>query len=163
MKEKEKLIQKWLDHDLTEAELKSFKTMDDFAAFEKIDQAAQHFKAPVFDSHANYTGILQLQQKKPSTSSPLFRYTLAIAAVGLVLFGLFNFLGKDSTASYYAEIGSQKNISLPDTSKVTLNAVSTLSYNDEKWDRNIYLEGEAYFKVTKGETFSVHTSQGKVQ
>ncbi|MDC7240435.1 MAG: FecR domain-containing protein, partial [Spirochaetales bacterium] len=49
---------------------------------------------------------------------------------------------------------------LPDGSSVELNAESTISYHPFWWfaSRRISLEGEAFFRVAKGKTFSVHSS-----
>ena len=62
------------------------------------------------------------------------------------------------------KIAQKTLIELPDESQVTLNAVSFLSYNKKEWRevRDVSLEGEAYFKVAKGQTFNVITSSGKV-
>jgi ferric-dicitrate binding protein FerR (iron transport regulator) len=53
---------------------------------------------------------------------------------------------------------------LPDDSEVVLNADSKITYNKKNWDdtRELSLDGEAYFKVTKGNKFSVKTVEGTV-
>jgi transmembrane sensor len=51
---------------------------------------------------------------------------------------------------------------LPDGSIVTLNAGSTISYSEE-WNRELTLEGEAFFEVTKGDRFIVTTRYGNVE
>jgi Fe2+-dicitrate sensor, membrane component len=47
---------------------------------------------------------------------------------------------------------------------VNLNSSSQLSYSKNKWDskREVTLNGEAFFKVSKGSTFDVITLNGKV-
>jgi len=54
---------------------------------------------------------------------------------------------------------------LPDTSEIILNAESHISYDEKNWDRQrtISLKGEAFFKVAKGNTFTVTTDQGEVR
>ena len=62
-------------------------------------------------------------------------------------------------------LAAQKSlIELPDGSFTHLNAKSTLTYNKKNWDntRDINLNGEAFFKVTKGSTFNVITENGTV-
>jgi ferric-dicitrate binding protein FerR (iron transport regulator) len=46
-----------------------------------------------------------------------------------------------------------------------LNAGSTLSYHPFDWinNRQVFLEGEAFFEVKKGSDFQVETSQGTVE
>ena len=58
-----------------------------------------------------------------------------------------------------------KSLVLPDNSEVILNSSSLLSYNKKEWDekRDIVLDGEAFFKVSKGQKFTVHTDAGNVQ
>ena len=54
---------------------------------------------------------------------------------------------------------------LPDNSEVILNASSLLSYNKKEWKekRDLDLDGEAFFKVSKGQKFTVHTDAGDIQ
>lgn len=59
-------------------------------------------------------------------------------------------------------IGEFEEVTLPDGSQVGMNANSTLTYSSE-WNRTLHLEGEAFFKVTKGSKFTVNTAGGTVQ
>lgn len=74
-----------------------------------------------------------------------------------------------SARFYTTEIVSpraeHKTILLPDNSNVTLNADSKISYHPFWWifKRELSLEGEAFFKVTKGRKFRVNTQHGNVQ
>jgi ferric-dicitrate binding protein FerR (iron transport regulator) len=54
---------------------------------------------------------------------------------------------------------------LEDGSEVILNSKSSVSYNAKDWEneRELTLKGEGYFKVAKGETFTVITPNGSVQ
>ncbi|MFT5600511.1 MAG: transmembrane sensor [Flavobacteriales bacterium] len=56
-------------------------------------------------------------------------------------------------------------VTLPDNSTVTLRGGSALNYNPYWWftDRSIYFEGEAFFDVVKGGSFSVNSKNGVVQ
>ncbi len=69
-----------------------------------------------------------------------------------------------SVTTIETEIAQNKTITLPDNSTVILNSKSILSFNSKKWNtsRKVTLDGEAFFKVAKGETFEVETSRGKV-
>jgi ferric-dicitrate binding protein FerR (iron transport regulator) len=59
-------------------------------------------------------------------------------------------------------LGAKSNVTLPDGTRVILNAGSTLKYpgNFGENTREVTLEGEAYFEVTKNKSkqFQVHTS-----
>lgn len=66
-----------------------------------------------------------------------------------------------------ANEGIVKEVTLPDGTKVWLNNSATLKYPHEfsKTERNVYLEGEAYFKVTKNrqKPFTVESDAMRVR
>src|SRR5690606_4696634 len=61
--------------------------------------------------------------------------------------------------------GEIRQVQLPDGSTVTLNAASTIEYNSLTWflRRKISLNGEAFFKVLKGPSFSVGAGKASVE
>ncbi len=80
------------------------------------------------------------------------------------------------TQEYRTAYGEIQKITLPDGSQVTLNANSSLRYDKEwsdKENREVWLEGEAFFSVTKQHAtlpsgkvpvkFTVHTQDLEVQ
>lgn len=76
----------------------------------------------------------------------------------------------DNSNSYKTDFSKTKKITLPDGSKVTLNANSELKLSsswDEKAERQVWLEGEAYFEVEKKpgthQKFIVHTKDLDVE
>lgn len=162
MKKKD-LISKWLNFNLSDEELEVFNKLDTSSSYHRIDRAAKLFKAPVYDVNSSYTelkGKLGSQNK----SRNLYSYISAVAALLVVAFGLFYLLNTSSDVAYYAENSTKTEFLLPDRSEVILNAGSSVSFNDKNWskNRNLTLEGEAYFKVAKGEKFTVQTKQGTV-
>lgn len=81
--------------------------------------------------------------------------SIAAAAV-LILFVNLGWLAMrytdKTTQPFLVEVsrGDRANLTLPDQSKVILNAESTLSYNTTKPDvREVVLSGEAFFQVSK--------------
>ncbi|NRB51144.1 MAG: FecR domain-containing protein [Saprospiraceae bacterium] len=88
-------------------------------------------------------------------------YAAAAASVALVLFFAFG-RGETTVVAEYAE---QRTLFLPDSSEVKLNAGTTISFDEKKWDteRVVNLDGEAFFEVKKGQTFSVQTNRGTVE
>jgi len=87
----------------------------------------------------------------------------AILIIGLILGLSFQYL-KKAEPVYFTSIapkGSVSQMVLPDSSIVYLNAGSQLKYTVEslKGKREVFLDGEAWFDVTKNEkkTFVVHT------
>lgn len=103
-----------------------------------------------------------------------WKRNLMIAASLLLLItaGLWYLKANKSldTNIYKTDFAQVKNIILPDGSKVTLNANSELKLSvnwDEKGDRQVWLEGEAYFEVEKktatSQKFIVHTKDIDVE
>ena len=88
---------------------------------------------------------------------------LKIAAVFAVV--ITGYLYVDSLETVVkTSIADKHSFLLPDNSEVVLNSNSTIEYNKNSWNnqRELTLEGEAYFKVTKGSSFSVITPNGVV-
>jgi ferric-dicitrate binding protein FerR (iron transport regulator) len=61
--------------------------------------------------------------------------------------------GNSQNMCINVDMGQKANMTLPDGTQVWLNSASTLSYSNSynKKDRTIYLQGEAFFKVSKDE------------
>jgi ferric-dicitrate binding protein FerR (iron transport regulator) len=85
----------------------------------------------------------------------------AASLTAILVFALY-FIGKKE---YISETGKQLLVTLPDQSRVTLNAHATLRFNTMTWGfkRSVELEGEGFFEVAKGEKFDVNTKNGNVQ
>ncbi len=101
--------------------------------------------------------------KKPIAKRKISMHTIiSMAAVILVLFSVYAFL-KYYTLSVQSAKGQHLVYSLPDGSKVSLNAESTIKYHPYWWrfSRQIDFEGEAFFEVEKGSKFQVKSKAGK--
>jgi len=162
----EDLIIKWLDGKLSAAELKAFQQQPEYASYEKIYNAATYFKAPKINTLEQYTNFkLKLAKENTATKSiTLPKILFRIAAIFIVGFGLYFTLLYENLNKVNSLASEHKIITLPDNSQVTLNAVSTIKYNEKSWDkkRKLTLEGEAFFNVAKGATFKVKTEIGTV-
>jgi ferric-dicitrate binding protein FerR (iron transport regulator) len=108
--------------------------------------------------------------KRSSFSNNWLRYAavismLLVVSIFTVPKVLDNFSTGDKANSHVTNIespsGSRTLVTLPDSSKVWLNAHSKISYDNNFGDGNRYLilQGEAFFEVVKSKTaFIVHTS-----
>jgi len=163
MKKKD-LISKWLDNNLTDKELETFKQLDVFSSYQRISEAAKQFEAPEFDAHTSYEGFTNQRPEKTRPTYPYQRYIATLAAALVLSVGVYFFFFYAQQISFHAENADRLALTLPDTSEVILNADSNISYSEKGWDSNrgLSLEGEAYFKVAKGAKFTVHTSQGDI-
>src|SRR5690606_24222208 len=97
--------------------------------------------------------------EKPNTFSNFWR----VAAIFVfVLAGYYYSTTTDT--SIESDIAQTNTFSLQDDPEGVLNSCSRFTYNKKNWanQREISLDGEAYFKVTKGNKFSVKTLEGTV-
>ena len=107
-------------------------------------------------------GLLENVKKR----KVIYLNTRSIAAILLFLIcAIFVWMWIGSNdPTIKTDFAETKNVSLPDGSKVILNANSSLTYSqdwDDTEDRKVWLEGEGYFSVakgiTKGQKFEVIT------
>ena len=86
------------------------------------------------------------------------------AAACIALFFIFS-PGLSGVETVKTERGFTTSLSLPDASVVTMNAGSRLRFDPDRWEtaRKLRLEGEAFFSVTKGSTFTVITDNANVE
>lgn len=164
--EKDYLIKKWLNNDLTPEEEAAFKQLDDYTLNQDIINSAKAFKASNFNKNIDFETFKKHYSEREKTvkrfnwKSPLLRIA-SIIVVALCIYSAFYFSSSTKVNTLAAE---KTTIELPDASQVILNSVSEISFNKRNWNskRSINLKGEAYFKVSKGQTFDVVTSNGTV-
>ena len=162
----ENYLAKWLNNELTEAELAEFKNSDEYAAYERIVTNANALEAPDFNADEALAALENkrvLHNNEVVQLNPFKRFLRVAAAVAILLTGTYFYTSTldQVVSTAYAQ---NKEIVLPDNSEVILNADSKITYSDKKWNdnRNINLEGEAFFKVAKGKRFTVATKAGNV-
>ncbi len=162
--EKDYLLHKWLNNEATPEELEQLKTDPEYASYVQIAVASSGFELPKMDSEANFEAISNKLQPVHQLHKPnIFSVVWKVAAVFAVLLAGYYYISTLDT-SVKTEIAQTETFSLPDNSEVVLNAGSKITYNKKNWanSRELSLDGEAYFKVTKGNKFSVKTVEGIV-
>ncbi len=160
-------LARWISGELTPAELNEFQKSKDYPVYKKINDASQRLEGPKFDQQALFSKLEQYKdtrlnpQKKVINLVP--KWTYAVAASILIIFGLFYFLNAES--HYSTGYGEQLAVLLPDNSRVQLNSNSELDFKSRNWknNRELNLEGEAFFDVEKGQSFKVHSTEGTVE
>jgi len=150
----ENYLAKWLNNELTETELAEFKNSDEYASYQRILEASSTLEAPDFDIEEAFEALKNkrtLKESKVVQLKPFKRFLRVAAAVTIIMVGSYFYLNtlSENISTQYAE---NKEVVLPDTSEILLNADSEISYSEKNWDkeRNVALEGEAFFKVAKG-------------
>ncbi len=161
---REELIKKWLDNDLSSEELKAFNALDDAQELNKLSHSMKAFKAPEYDTSEVFASIKQTiaaSQAKPAINWS--KQLLRIAAIFVIGFSLYYYTTTLDT-NISTTIAEKTSIELPDASTVTINALTDISFNKKQWQskRTVKLNGEAYFKVAKGAIFDVETPSGIV-
>ncbi|MEM8762420.1 MAG: FecR domain-containing protein [Bacteroidota bacterium] len=163
----ENYLAKWLNNELSPEELKAFEQTEEYQSFEKLKAVSSRLQAPEFDMEGTFA---QIKAKTANDTAkvialkPYKSFLRIAAAIALLMVGAFAYLNL-SNESVTTEIAETTQLTLPDASEVVLNADSKVTYDEKDWDlqRDITLEGEAFFKVAKGKTFTVSTAFGKVQ
>lgn len=163
----ETFLARWISNELTSEELKQFQSSENYHHFKAINDASQQLKTPVYNKTDAFNKLIGETLKREKSNkvrqlTPAWLYG-AVASIALLIVSFFYF-NNDTNTSFTTSFGEQITISLPDNSKVRLSPNSKLEYIKENWDntRELLLEGEAYFEVQKGKTFTVNTTEGNV-
>lgn len=158
------LLAKWLNDDMTASEVATFKETEDYALYQKIKDYSSHLAVGDFNEEKVLENILK-EEKLAPTSIPLYKkWFVQIAAVLVIGLGITFIMQDHSSVNQLAQNGEKTSFLLPDNSEVVLNSGSEIHYEKWNWENNreLKLEGEAYFKVAKGKRFEVVTNLGKV-
>lgn len=161
-------LSKWLNNELSEEEKHAFEQSADGKAFKDLIIATQALKTPEYDANHEYDELKQKIGKPSSTKGkiiPWRTYAGWAIAASVALIATVIYLITPKLPPITTSVAEQKTIFLPDSSRVILNANSTLAYSEDDWTegRNIKLTGEAYFDVKKGSTFTVATTKGTIE
>ena len=115
------------------------------------DEAWERLSCQIGETHS-ITKVVSL--------NPFYRF--AIAASVLVLMCTTGFM-RFYTKSISTSAGQHLTLNLPDSSWIELNAQSAVSYHPYwfSFARTITLDGEAFFRVVKGNRFKVVSKRGE--
>ena len=164
---KENDILKWFDGEISTEEIKKLYPNEDFSALEKTGFYTKQLEVPKIDAEKALADFKTRNFKKeePKVIPLNFKSFLKVAAVLVVLLTSSYFIFFNNEKSFATAIAETETLYLPDNSEVILNAQSTLAFNKKEWKKSriLNLDGEAFFKVTKGEKFTVLTDAGSIQ
>ncbi|QMU62868.1 MAG: hypothetical protein GKR88_00340 [Flavobacteriaceae bacterium] len=164
-KDNQNMISKWLNNELSSEELKSLTDVEEYKEISRLDDTLKGFKADDYDVEKNHRLLMESIKQPVKTKVIYLRRMYRVAAIIIVTLGIFFITDSLNKTQHIAtQIGEKTEFTLPDKSQVSLNAGSSIRYAEKEWPntRNIDLDGEAFFKVAKGEKFSVHTLLGEV-
>lgn len=163
----ENSILKYFNDELSEQEKALLKHSDEFRTLSKIAHYSSYFEAPKIDAEKALLDFKEKYstKKEAKVRSLNFNMLFKVAATVVILLCTSYFMFFNNETSFGTRVAQTKSIVLPDNSEVILNSSSLLSYNKKEWKetRDLNLEGEAFFKVSKGQKFTVHTNVGNIQ
>ncbi len=157
----------WLEGKISDNDLKNKISDEDFLEYQKMKQSfdiLSNLNASMDKTLKKIHSEINKNTEKKSKIIPLFaKFTIGIAVALILFIGLYSKF-YNTEVQFKTTLGKQQTVTLLDDSKVILNANSSLKYNKKSWEksRELTLDGEAYFKVTKGSDFKVKTKNGSV-
>lgn len=157
------LLNKWLNHEADEKDIAQMKEDVELMAYIKLSEKVEQFSPPESDFEALFEKIKKARLGKNKKAS-VIKYLWPVAAAVALLFAVYTFLPQGEMKQIEVAYASDQTLTLPDASEVIINAGSSLSYNPKRWkkERLVKLTGEAFFKVAKGQKFTVQTQIGEV-
>ena len=159
------MLLRWLNGELSEEELHRWEGSDSHRRWLALQAALERGAPPPMDKEAALKRLFTEREARGKGRTRRLRLLwaagIAAAVTGLaLLLWLFR-----PAEEWRAPIAATEAVTLPDGSEVILNTDSYLRYENNWWEaaRQVKLEGEAYFSVTKGGGFEVNTPLGKVR
>ena len=166
------ILARWLNGTLTPEELEELQKREDFEELQQLVVQIDTLSPPDFDQEATWNKLNKATAGSTKTKvvqmPSWVKYSMGAAATLLVFLGIYLALNTSNDTPFSVattETGEQLTVYLPDSSIVTVNAASTISYNTINWknERLVNLDGEAFFEVNKGSRFVVKTPLGEVK
>lgn len=159
-------LARWLSNELTPEERSAFEASEDYKVYQKIVAGASLFESPdILDEGELLEKVKALKKPQPEGLTLTRRYWLygMAATIALVIASYFAF-DLITHQSYASNYGERKTAVLPDGTEVILNSQSEISFQRWNWkdNRQVRLDGEAFFKVVRGSTFTVNSDHGSI-
>jgi ferric-dicitrate binding protein FerR (iron transport regulator) len=159
MENKEVLLN-WLEGNLTDDQIEREIGSEEFQLYKKIIDASAKWESPKRKSTHREAFLRKMQsvKKRKANTSILLKY----AAVFLI--GVSSVLLFFTNQNIITANGNTKTVSIFDGSTIKLAPNSSLSYNSVLYffNRKVTLEGNAFFNVIPGNSFTVNSPNGEV-
>ena len=165
MLDEETLYARFISGELSDEEITKLKSNGDWKKLSAIAEMSSTFTLPAYDKNKGFESLKNKRQKDtPKTIGINWKPWIGLAASVLLLISVIFFF-QDQSVILTSDLGNSLAHNFPEASEVELNADSKLSYVKKTWAKNrkVYLEGEAFFNVTKGSSFIVETPQGTIE
>jgi len=167
LENKDIILGKWLQGEVTDEEVKSFFPDVDLDYLRSTIDFQNKVEIKVTDPNKQWDIFEASSLEKPKSKfKPLLWIALSLLLIVTVYF-LAQYLANDSAKNTIIKPKpqEQKIIALQDQSQIRLAPGSSIEFNEDTYltQRDIKLSGEAFFEVEKGAPFSVKTEAGIVQ
>lgn len=159
-------LAKWMANEMTDTDFKKFVSNEDFLAYLELKKGILLYEKLEEPLDKSFKVIKnRIKNKTKPKIRKLYLKTVITVAASLVLFFSINTFFNDSSILNSTNFGEQKTVVLLDDSEVMLYAKSEIKYNKKDWKnkRELFLSGEAFFKVKKGSKFEVKTKNGTIE
>ena len=158
------LLDKWLNGSLSPSEMEVLKRDPVFMEYLKIDGFMKQLDVPSQEPSEGLQALKTALQSKEKNKLFRLQPWMKIAAAAIVILTVGYFYNASLSENFTTRLAETIQVELPDNSQVILNENSHLAFQENTWEqnRNLTLDGEAYFEVTKGATFEVNTAHGTV-
>lgn len=159
MENKEVLLN-WLEGNLTDDQVEREIGSEEFQLYKKIIDTSSKWESPKRKSSHREAFLKKMQsvKKRKANTKILLKY----AAVFLI--GVSSVLVFFANQNIITANGNTKIVSIFDGSTIKLAPNSSLSYNSVLYffNRKVTLEGNAFFNVIPGNSFTVNSPNGEV-
>jgi len=137
-----------------------FTEPNELKEIQKILQTTADWAVNDSVSADNSWEAIQSKIKEPISINWRRRWLSVAASIALIAAAAYLFIPSKSLTEVSTNQQEIKTISLPDGSTVTLNAVSSIKYQENLTeDRVVWLEGKARFDVKSGSQFIVKSGE----
>ncbi len=152
----------WMAGKITDSDLQEQIGSKEFRIYQKMRQAFDLIEKPAFNQATSYATLKEkLHTKETPTKKLIPNWAYAVAASLVLVLSIYQFLEADITQE--TTIAHVHNFSLDEGTQIHLNANSSIQHPKYQSQREVTLEGEAFFKVTKKGAFTVHTAKGTIE
>lgn len=166
MEEKDIILSKWLDGQVSEQEVKSLFPDIDLDNLKRTLDMQEGYEISATDPVTQwdiFESNLPSKEKDSYARNPL-KWILLTTLIILCAFSLF-FLFKNSKTVVKADSNEFLNYAFEDGSTIKLWPGSSISFDQDNYldNRLINLEGEGFFDVEKGNSFRVKTDAAEIE
>lgn len=165
------LISRWLDNRLNEDEKKQLESSGELDELKVVIDEIDTWQIPKLDVEA---GLKDLNNRKKTVSNTQvksihknnygwMKIAASIAILMTISYLSWNYF-MNQTTTITTLVAENKTVELPCGTIVKVDALSKVSFKENDWEnkRTIFLDGQAFFDVTKGKPFTVVTDLGKI-